>query len=133
VFFDQLLSCGLNYTYTWPYDVATRSVLLFRPRHVASINVAASYHEFSFGSDMRYISRVDAIDEDLVRLAPILDGDVRVPTYVVDVRVSRRCDAFGVPVKINFQVNNVLKYSYVELMGNLSPIRSFVLSLEGAL
>jgi iron complex outermembrane receptor protein len=132
VFFDQLISCDLNYTYTWPYDVTTKSVLLFRPRHVASVNAVASYKEFTFGTDIRYISRVDAIDEHLVQLAPIIDGDVRVPVYVVDVRASKSFHELGFPLKINFQINNLFRYSYVELIGNLAPLRNYVLSAEGA-
>ncbi len=132
VFLDQLISLDVNYTYTWPYDVNKKSILRFRPRHVASVNAVASYKEFTFGTDMRYISRVDAIDEDLVRLAPIVDGDLRVPVYVVDVRASRNFHEFGFLLKINFQVNNVFRYSYVELIGNLAPLRNYVLSAEGA-
>lgn len=129
--FDQLISLDLNYTYTWPYDLNKKSVLRFRPRHVASANAVASYKEFTFGTDIRYIGRVDAIDDDLVRLAPIIDGDVRVPVYVVDVRASRHFHEFGFPLKVNFHVNNLFRYSYVELIGNLAPLRNYVLSVEG--
>jgi iron complex outermembrane receptor protein len=131
VFFDQLLSLDLNYTYTWPYDVNKRSVLRFRPRHVASVNTVVSYKEYTFGADMRYISRIDAIDDDLVRLAPIIDGKLRVPIYIADVRASGLFHEFGFPLKINLHVNNLFRYSYVELIGNLAPLRSFVLSVEG--
>ena len=131
-FFDKLISFDVNYTYAWPVDVNNKSILRFRPRHVASINAVVSHREFTFGTDIRYVSRLDAIDDDLVRLAPIKDGDVRVPVYVVDVRARRHFHEFGFPLTINFQVNNLLRYSYVELMGNLAPLRSFVLSVEGA-
>ena len=131
VLFDQLISLDVNYTYSWPYDVNKKSVLRFRPRHVASVNAVASYKELMFGTDVRYISRVDAIDDDLVRLAPIIDGDLRVPVYVVDVRASGHFHEFGFPLKINFQVNNLFRYSYIELIGNLAPLRNYVLSVEG--
>jgi iron complex outermembrane receptor protein len=131
VFFDQLLSLDVNYTYTWPYDMTKKTVLQFRPRHVASVNAVASYKEFMFGTDLRYISRVEAIDDNLVDLAPIVDGDLRVPVYVVDFRASTHFHEFGFPLKINFHVNNLFRYSYVELMGNLAPLRNFVLSVEG--
>jgi hypothetical protein len=108
-----------------------KAVLQFRPRHVASVNAVASYKEFTFGADMRYISRVDAIDDDLVRLAPIIDGDLRVPIYIADVRASGLFHEFGFPLKINFHVNNLFRYSYVELIGNLAPLRNYVLSVEG--
>jgi outer membrane receptor protein involved in Fe transport len=131
-FLRQILSIDLNYMYTWPYDLKKKSVLKFRPRHIASINAVATHKKFSFGSDFRFISKVDAIDDDLVRLAPIKDGEQRVPIYIIDVRASYDFSNFIMPIRVNFQINNILRYSYVELIGNMAPMRTFLLGIEGA-
>lgn len=131
-FFNRLLSLDLNYTYAWPYDLDKKSILRFRPRHVASVNAVASLGGFALGADLRYISRVDAIDDDLVRWAPVRDGDLRVATYVLDMRGSVHFHELGVPVSVSVQINNLFRYSYVELIGNLAPLRSYALSVEGS-
>ena len=130
---DHMFLLDVNYTYNWPYDIGQKTILRFRPRHIASVNASYEYQEFTFGSDFRFISRVDAIDENLVRLAPIIDGDTRVPIYVNDIRVIANLASFGVPLKASFNVNNLFRYNYVELIGNIAPIRNYVLSVEGAL
>lgn len=130
--FNRLLSLDVNYTYNWPYDVREKKILKFRPRHIASANAVLNYADYIFGADFRYISQVDAIDDQLVRLAPIVDGEKRVPIYIVDIRASTTYERLGFPVRVNFQVNNLLRYSYVELIGNMAPLRNFVLSVEGA-
>lgn len=129
---NHSLSLDVNYTYNWPYDVQQKTILHFRPRHIASVNASYKYGALIFGSDFRFISRVDAIDENLVRLAPISDGDTRVPIYVNDVRVIANLVSFGLPLKASFNVNNLFRYNYVEIIGNIAPLRNFVLTLEGA-
>ncbi len=127
---DHALSLDVNYTYNWPYDVGQKTILLFRPRHIASINASYEYQEFTFGSDFRFISRVDAIDESLLRI--VTDGDTRVPIYVNDIRVIANLASLGLPLKASFNINNLFRYNYVELIGNIAPLRNFVLTLEGA-
>jgi iron complex outermembrane receptor protein len=82
------------------------------------------------GVDFRYISKVDKVDEALIALAPLHDGAVRVPIKVVDARVSADLGTAGVPIILRLNVNNLFQYNYVELMGNVAPIRNFVLSAE---
>ncbi|MDE3057069.1 MAG: TonB-dependent receptor [Bacteroidota bacterium] len=130
---DHTLLLDLNYTYNWPYDVGQKAILHFRPRHIASVNATYGYGDVTFGADVRFISRVDAIDENLVQLAPIIDGDTRVPIYVNDVRVVAGLASFGLPLKASFNINNLLRYNYVEIIGNIAPLRNFVLTVEGAL
>jgi uncharacterized protein with von Willebrand factor type A (vWA) domain len=46
--------------------------------------------------ESQYSRSLDAIDDELVRLAPIVNGEQRVPIYVVDVRVRRDFSDFGI-------------------------------------
>jgi outer membrane receptor for ferrienterochelin and colicins len=128
--FRKLLHLEMSYTYVWPRDLTENQILRFRPRHLLYTSGSLNYKAFSVGVDFRYISKVDRVDEALIALAPLHDGAVRVPIKVVDARASVDLGAAGVPVILRFNMNNLFQYNYVELMGNVSPIRNFVFSAE---
>jgi outer membrane receptor protein involved in Fe transport len=82
------------------------------------------------GADFRYISRVDRIDDELVEVGIIPDGDERVPIYVTDARVGVDLGVAHLPFTLTLNVNNIFQRNYVELIGNLMPPRTYVLTLE---
>jgi iron complex outermembrane receptor protein len=127
----KFFSTEVGYTYTYPEDLTEHTILKFRPRHLLFASGVVTYDHFRFSSDFRYISRIERIDENLVRLAPIIHGDKRVPIYVVDARMSYELMDFDLPMRIGFSIKNLLNYHYVELIGNLAPVRSFALIVEG--
>jgi outer membrane receptor for ferrienterochelin and colicin len=124
-------STDIGYTYTWPWDVAADQVLKFRPRHILYASGLVSWDRLRASADFRYLSRIERIDENLVRLAPIVDGDARVAIKIVDIRASYDLIDLGYPLSIGFNINNLLNYSYVELLGNLGPVRTYYLTIEG--
>ena len=128
---DKLLTTDVGYTYVWPKDLVEQTVMKFRPRHLFYASAAISLSPLRCSMDYRFISRVERIDDNLVRLAPIIHGEYRVPIHVVDARVSAFLTDLGVPLKVGFNVKNIFNYHYVELIGNLAPPRTFVLSIEG--
>ena len=130
---ERVLNTDIGYTYVWPKDLADQSIMKFRPRHLFYASSALTFSPFHFSGDYRFISRVERIDDNLIRLAPIIHGDYRVPIHVVDARVSAVLAGIGLPLRVGFNVNNLLNYHYVELVGNLAPVRTFVLSIESAL
>jgi iron complex outermembrane receptor protein len=120
----------LSYTYMDPRDVTSGDVLKYRPRNLFYYSVHARVAPFSFGADARFLSRIDRIDDSFVTLGIIPGGDERVPIYVVDVRAGADWTMGGLPVTAVLQVNNLLQYYYVELIGNVAPTRNVVLTLE---
>jgi iron complex outermembrane receptor protein len=129
----NMLNSEVGYTYTWPMDLSNRSVLRFRPRHIFYTSTSLMLGNLKLSSDFRFISRIEKIDDNLVRLVPIIHGDQRVPIYVTDVRVLYELPRLSFPLRVGLNVNNLFNYHYVELIGNLAPLRTFVLSIEGAL
>ncbi len=129
----KYLSTDLGYTYIWPLDVNENTILKFRPRHIFYASAFITYDELRASADFRYISRIERIDENLIRLAPIVNGEQRVPIKVLDIRISYDLLRFGLPVRVGFNVNNLLNYHYVELVGNLGPVRTYTLSIDGVL
>jgi outer membrane receptor for ferrienterochelin and colicins len=129
--FDHALSFDVHYNYNWAVERNTGAFLRFRPRHIGSVNSTLTISPYTIGADYRFVSRIEQIDEQLVDLAPITNGRQRVDIHLVDVRVITDLTEIGLPIRAALNVNNVLGYNYNELIGNISPPRHFVLSLEG--
>lgn len=124
------LNFSLNYVYLWARDINLNKPLKYRPRN--SIYTKAEYiiGSIEFGADFRYWSKVEEIDNELVEYNIVHDGNKRVPVYVLDLRTGYNLLSLGFPGKVYLNINNVLNYNYVEIIGNLSPIRNVSLSTE---
>jgi outer membrane receptor for ferrienterochelin and colicins len=120
----------LSYTYLWARNIEEKKVLKYRPRNVFYLRLDYSLHNFIAGADFRYWSRVEEIDNELIDLGLVPDGQLRVDVYVLDLRAGYNLTLSGIPLRIFLNVNNILNYNYVELIGNLAPIRNFSLSVE---
>ncbi len=128
---DKLLHGELGYTYIDSKDLSTGEVLKFRPRNTFYGSLQLAIEQFTLETDYRYMSRVEAIDENLVRLAPIIDGDQRVPIKVADVRAFYELSGAGLPLRIGLNITNMFNYHFVELIGNLAPVRMVSFTLDG--
>jgi outer membrane receptor for ferrienterochelin and colicins len=129
--FKQFLETGFSYTYMDPIDLSQNTVLKFRPRHLFYASLTVHHRPWKAEVNFRYVSKVEAIDENLVTYAPIIDGDRRGETRVMDAGVSYDLINAGVPITIGLTVKNLTNYYYAELIGNLASVRTYYLSLEG--
>lgn len=129
---DGMLGTETGYTLLWPEDVAQGEILRFRSRHTLHSTTSLTTGDFRLSADYRFISRVDRVDDELIRLAPIEHGQSRVPIHVLDLRGSFQWASHGLPVRLGVIVSNALNYQYVELIGNLAPPRMYSLVLEGS-
>ncbi len=128
--FNSSLKLNLNHIYLWARDLDKNKMLKYRPRHTFYASAIYNIDAFEFESDFRFWSRVEEFDTELVDLGVVAEGDKRVPVYVWDARLGYSFIAFRLPLKLNLNANNLLNYNYVEIIGNLSPIRNISLSLE---
>jgi hypothetical protein len=71
---------------------------------------------------------MERIDEEFGIIVP--DVEKRVPIYLLDLRTSLDWNFINLPLVISFQVNNILQYYYVELIGNMGPVRNYVFTIE---
>jgi iron complex outermembrane receptor protein len=127
---DDALTLSANYTYLWARDINERKFLKYRPRHIAVTGIDYKINSFEIGADFRYWSRIEEIDIELIELGLVPEGDKRVAVYVLDLRCGLGFSLAGLAFKTYLNVNNALNYNYVELIGNIAPIRHFNLSLE---
>jgi hypothetical protein len=111
----------------YPEDLTQGTILKYRPRHVFATNLLGRLGPLFAGADFRFISRVEEIDDELVQVGIIPDGDERVQILVTDVRLGADFHLGGVSLNATLLVNNLFQYNYVELIGNLMPPRSYAL------
>lgn len=129
LYFDDL-NLSLNYLYLNTRDYNKATALKYRPRHTASASLNYLFSIFETGFDFRYWQKVEQIDWELIQLGLVPDGEKRVDVYVADFRIIAPFEVFKHPFRCALNINNLFNYTYVEMIGNLSPIRNISLSLE---
>jgi outer membrane receptor for ferrienterochelin and colicins len=129
-FFDGDLMCALGYTYVYPEDLTKNDILKYRPRHLFYSSALAHLGWLSLGGDFRFVSRVDRIDDELVETGIVPDGDERADILVADFRIGADMTLGGISLNTTLNIKNAFQRNYVELIGNLMPPRTYVLSVE---
>lgn len=127
---DEKFSLSLSHTYLWSRDLEMKKSLKYRPKNLSLASIDYSLSDVLLGVDFRYWSRIEEIDTELIDLGLVPEGENRVAVYVLDFRAAYSFTNIGLPLRINFNANNIFNYNYVELIGNLAPIRNYAFSLE---
>lgn len=126
---NDLLNLRLGYTYSVAEDLDSKAILKFRPRHLFQARIAYDPKPLSFSTDLRYVSQYETYDTTLVN--QVKDGAARTDAYVLDARIGVDLkDLASIPITLSFQVNNLLNYYYVEIVGNMAPLRNYTLKVE---
>ena len=60
----------------------------------------------------------------------VKDGELRVPVFATDFRVAYSFDLFSLPFYVYLNLKNLTNYNYIELIGNIRPIRNYSLGLK---
>lgn len=121
----EILDLTFNYTYLLAEDVVTGKALRYRPKNVLYAGFVFNKWNFQFGINFRYISKVEEVDEELVDLGIVVDGDLRVPTYTTDLNFGYSFISLDLPLSLYLNIKNIFNYNYVELIGNIRQIRSY--------
>jgi outer membrane receptor protein involved in Fe transport len=129
----EILDLTFNYTYLLAEDVVTGKSLRYRPRNVLYAGLAFNKWNFQFGINFRYISKVEEVDDELVDLGIVVDGDLRVPTYTTDVNFGYSFVSLNLPLSLYLNIKNIFNYNYVELIGNIRQIRNYSFGFNLAL
>lgn len=124
----DMLNLNLAFTYIYPEDIQKREILKFRSRSLFYLNLLFKYSLYEIGIDFRSLSKIEKIDEEFSLY--IRDSERRVPVRVMDFHIAQNFILYELPIKISFHINNLFNYNYVELIGNLAPIRNFIIRLE---
>lgn len=122
---SKQLTLSFNYTFMHAKDIETDLDLRYRPNHIFYSELDFRKWNFNVEINFRYTSRVDEIDEELIDLGIVVDGELRVPVYTTDLKFGYDFSSMGFPLNIYLNIKNIFNYNYVELIGNLRPIRNF--------
>lgn len=120
-----ILRAGLSYIFMDARDIERKIVLKYRPKHSITSSIEFTNWHFGIGIFFRYQSRVEEIDNELIDLGIVRDGNLRVPIYQTDLNLSYDLIALRIPAALYININNIFNYNYVELVGNIRPIRNF--------
>jgi iron complex outermembrane receptor protein len=123
-------SIKIAYSYLWARDIENKTALKYRPRNTVYAEAEYTIGDFNFGIDLRYWTKVEEIDKELIEANFVKNGDKRVEVIVADIRGGFSLFTFGIPANINLNINNLFNYNYIEVIGNISPIRNISLNLE---
>jgi outer membrane receptor for ferrienterochelin and colicins len=96
-------------------DLATDSVLAFRPKHLLTLSADYRWRAVSVGGDFRYSSRIERIE-----LEAVFGHDPRVSAKVLDVRAGWQRGGLSARVL----VANALNYIYNLVPRTLEPVRT---------
>ena len=126
------LNLKIGYTYLWSRDIENHQAMKYRPRNMVYSTLDYNPYPYEFSLDFRYWSKVEAIDTDITQppVELIVDGDKRVPVYVFDVNAGYNFIISNVPMKVNVNIKNLFNYYYVEMLGNIAPLRNISLSID---
>ena len=109
------LTTTLAYTFLDARDLATDSVLGFRPKHLVTLGADYAWRALTVGGDFRYVSRIERIV-----LAGSWANDPRVAAQVLDLRAAWQRG----PLLARLLVANALNYIYNLTPGTLEPVRT---------
>jgi iron complex outermembrane receptor protein len=121
----RTLTLTLSYTYLWARDLDEGTALRYRPRHIFYSRLELRKWDFEFGW-----SEVEEIDDELIELGVIKDGELRVPVFATDFRAAYSFELFTLPFYVYFNLKNLANYNYIELIGNIRPIRNYSIGLK---
>ncbi|MDH3269237.1 MAG: TonB-dependent receptor [Ignavibacteria bacterium] len=120
----------IGYTYLWARDVENNIALKYRPRNTVYSGFEIMKWNFNLGIDFRYWSRIEEIDDELVDLGIIRDGELRTSVFTTDFRLAYNFREIGWPVDIYLNIKNLTNYNFIELIGNLRPVRNYSLGFN---
>ncbi len=126
----DFLTLKASYTYVYPLDLTTHDVLKYRSRELFYVSADFQKSIYRASVDFRYISEFENYDRELVQLGIVKNGNERVPAYVTDIRAGVDLKSGGFPLDVSLIVNNLFNYYYVEMIGNMAPLRNYTLVLS---
>jgi outer membrane receptor for ferrienterochelin and colicins len=126
--FDRFFETQLGYTYAYPEDVANHAILNHRQRHIIQSQNMFTFDPVQLGIDIHYLSRMEKVDTLLERVVP--DGNQRVGSMVVDMHTGIEWKFEGLDMRTSLHVNNIFQYYYTDFIGNLAPLRNYLLTIE---
>jgi len=115
-------------TYLNPEDLTVNKDLKYRSNILFYNTLIYRLMPFQIQLDYRYKSKYNEVDGEL-GLA-IDNYDLKIDAHILDFSLSAFSDFLGTKSKFTFNVKNALNYYYLDMVGNMAPIRFINFQIE---
>jgi iron complex outermembrane receptor protein len=118
-------------TYLNPKNIVENKDLKYRSNYLWYSSLNYKLLPFEVQLDYRYKSKYNEIDERLG--STIKDHNLKIDAHILDISFSVYSDIFDSKTKFTMNVKNALNYYYLEMVGNMAPIRFLNFQIESEL
>lgn len=118
-------------TYLNPKNIVENKDLKYRSNYLWYNTLNYQLLPFELQFDYRYKSKYNEID-DILGLT-IKNHDLKIDAHILDISLSVYSDLFDTKTKFTMNVKNALNYYYLEMVGNMAPIRFLNFQIESEL
>ena len=114
-----------------PRNIIENKDLKYRSNYLWYSSINYRLLPFEVQLDYRFKSKYNEID---IRLGnTIKDHDLVIDAHILDVSFSLYSEIFESKTKFTLNIKNALNYYYLEMVGNMAPIRFFNFQIESEL
>lgn len=124
-------------TYLNPKNIVENKDLKYRSNYLWYSSINYKLLPFELQLDYRYKSKYNEIDD---RLGVTIEGrdlienhEIKIDAHMLDISFSVYSDIFDSKTKFTMNVKNALNYYYLEMVGNMAPIRFLNFQIESEL
>lgn len=118
-------------TYLNPMNIVENKDLKYRSNYLWYNSLNYKSLPFEVQLDYRYKSKYNEIDNNLG--LTIKDYNLKIDAHILDLSLSVYSDVFDSKTKFTINVKNALNYYYLEMVGNMAPIRFLNFQIESEL
>lgn len=126
--FKNDLNFNTSLTYLNPRNIIENKDLKYRSNILWYNSLKYNLLPFQLQLDYRYKSKYNEIDDRLG--FTIKNHDLKIDAHILDISVSAFSDIFDTKTKFTINLKNALNYYYLEMVGNMAPIRFLNFQIE---
>lgn len=126
--FKKIFNFKTSLTYLNPRNVIDNQDLKYRSNILWYSTLNYKLLPFEFQVDYRYKSKYNEIDDRLG--ITVKDYDLKIDAHILDFSLSVYSDIFNTKSKFTINLKNALNYYYLEMVGNMAPIRFLNFQIE---
>ena len=128
---EENLTLKSSLTYLNPKNIIENKDLKYRSNYLWYNSLNYKLLPFEVQLDYRYKSKYNEIDNRLG--LTIKDYDLKIDAHILDISMSVYSDIFDSKTKFTINLKNALNYYYLEMVGNMAPIRFLNFQIESEL
>jgi iron complex outermembrane receptor protein len=128
---EENLTLKSSLTYLNPMNIVENKDLKYRSNYLWYNSANYKLLPFELQLDYRYKSKYNEIDNNLGQT--IKDHNLKIDAHILDLSMSVYSDIFDTKTKFTLNIKNALNYYYLEMVGNMAPIRFLNFQIESEL